>query len=157
MDAIVANEIRERVQPALRQMILLAEERNLESLRLEHEGATLHIRRQASPRPSPALAAEAEAAAPSPEPSPARQEDPAEARMVPVRSTLVGVFRPTMPGGKTVAVGTQVEEGQVLACIESMRMMYEVKAPRGGQLAEILVEDGHAVEYGQPLLVLHLS
>lgn len=155
MDAIVANEIRERVQPALRQMILLAEERNLESLRLEHEGATLHIRRQASPRPAPAPAAEA--APPSAEPSPARQEDPAEARMVPVRSTLVGVFRPTMPGGKTVAVGAQVEEGQVLACIESMRMMYEVKAPRGGQLAEILVEDGHAVEYGQPLLVLHLS
>ena len=76
--------------------------------------------------------------------------------MLPVRSTLVGLFH-SSSGGKTATVGTQVEAGQVVAWIESMRLMYEVHAPRSGRLAEILVDDGNAVEYGQPLMVLETT
>lgn len=154
MDSRIVEEIRGTVRPLLLQVLRLAEERNLETLRLEQDGTTLHIRRRAgrASTVSPALEVPPSAG----EVVGSHQEDLQEARMLPVRSTLVGIFR-SSSAGKAVPLGTQVEAGQVVAWIESMRLMYEVKAPRSGRLAEILVDDGSAVEYGQPLVVLETA
>ena len=51
--------------------------------------------------------------------------------------------------------GSTIEAGQVIGLIESMKIRYEVKADKGGVVAETLVEDGEAVEFGQPLARLH--
>ncbi|MBM3463058.1 MAG: acetyl-CoA carboxylase biotin carboxyl carrier protein [Armatimonadetes bacterium] len=146
MSAEFSREIREKVHPAVRDLIALAEERQLGEVAWESDGVAIRIQRNPSARPAaPPLEAGR---------APIHDEAP-EARMLAVHSGLVGVFRTAGPT-RVPRVGEPVNEGQVLAWIESMRLMNEVNAPRGGRLAEILVEDGHAVEYGQPLAVLEV-
>lgn len=53
-----------------------------------------------------------------------------------------------------VHVGDQVEKGQVLAIIEAMKLMNEIESDFSGKVEKILVENGEAVEYGQPLFLI---
>lgn len=73
-----------------------------------------------------------------------------------ITASLVGIFHPWAKpkGGTLVAVGERVKTGQLVATIQSLNVMNEVEAPRAGRVVEILVQDGQAVEYGQPLLII---
>lgn len=53
-------------------------------------------------------------------------------------------------------VGSPVKKGQVLARIETMNITNEIKADRSGVLAQVLVEDGSPVEYGQILFLIEI-
>ena len=53
-----------------------------------------------------------------------------------------------------ISVGDQVEEGQTLLIVEAMKTMNQIPAPRSGRIARILVDDGSAVEFGTPLVIL---
>jgi acetyl-CoA carboxylase biotin carboxyl carrier protein len=53
-----------------------------------------------------------------------------------------------------VEVGDTVEAGALLGLIEVMKTYHEVTAPVAGTIASVLAEDGHYVEYGQPLFRL---
>jgi acetyl-CoA carboxylase biotin carboxyl carrier protein len=146
MDTHLVNELREQVQPAVLQLIALAAERELSSLAICQGGLEISVER----RPGPLASAVA------PTPSAAVAQEDEHHRMVPVLSTLVGIFKTRSATEKApvAEVGARVESGQVLGYIESMRLTYEIHAPSPGRLAEILVEEGHPVEYAQPLLVL---
>jgi acetyl-CoA carboxylase biotin carboxyl carrier protein len=50
-----------------------------------------------------------------------------------------------------VEVGDEVEEGDVVAILESMKMEMPVEAEVSGTVAEILCEEGQAVNEGDPL------
>ena len=50
--------------------------------------------------------------------------------------------------------GAQVAEGQTVLIIEAMKTMNHIPAPRAGTVKRILVEDGHPVEYGAPLMII---
>ena len=67
---------------------------------------------------------------------------------------LVGIFHPwAKPRGKAlVAVGDRIKVGQIVATIESLNVINEVEAVVAGRVAEILVQNGQPVEYGQPLM-----
>lgn len=69
---------------------------------------------------------------------------------------LVGTFyRAAQPGGKPfVEVGDHVEPGRQVAIVEAMKLMNPIEADRPGQVAEFLLSDGAAVEYGQPLIAI---
>jgi acetyl-CoA carboxylase biotin carboxyl carrier protein len=73
-----------------------------------------------------------------------------------VKSPMVGTFyRSSTPGGKVfVEIGESVGEGDVLCIIEAMKLMNEIEADQAGTIKQILVENGQAVEYGQPLFVI---
>jgi acetyl-CoA carboxylase biotin carboxyl carrier protein len=73
-----------------------------------------------------------------------------------VRATTVGVFyRSPSPGAPAfVSEGDEISPGQQVAIIEAMKLMLPVEADKGGRIAEVLVADGEAVEYGQPLFRL---
>lgn len=73
-----------------------------------------------------------------------------------ITSPLVGTFyaAPAEDAAPFVKVGDQVEKGQVLAIIEAMKLMNEIESDFAGTVTEILVENGQAVEYGQPLFVI---
>lgn len=73
-----------------------------------------------------------------------------------IKSPLVGTFyaAPAEDAAPFVKEGDQVEKGQVLAIIEAMKLMNEIESDFSGTIAKILVKNGQAVEYGQPLFVI---
>lgn len=89
-------------------------------------------------------------------PAPATDEAPTVAAGHVVKSPMVGTFyRSSTPGGKVfVEVGDTVAAGDVLCIIEAMKLMNEIEADQPGVVKQILVENGRAVEYGQPLFVI---
>ena len=82
-------------------------------------------------------------------------EDPASLPGA-VTSPMVGtVYMQAEPGAAPfVAVGATVAEGDTLLIIEAMKTMNHIPAPRAGTVKRIVVEDGAAVEYGTPLVIL---
>ncbi|PEH79785.1 acetyl-CoA carboxylase biotin carboxyl carrier protein subunit [Nocardia sp. FDAARGOS_372] len=106
------------------------------------------------------------AQAPAPRPAPvALPAEPAVAAPEPLRdktftllAETVGVFyRAPEPGADPfVAEGDPVRAGQQVGIVEAMKLMIPVVATREGRVAEFLVDNGDAVEYGAPLLVLEV-
>jgi acetyl-CoA carboxylase biotin carboxyl carrier protein len=91
----------------------------------------------------------------TPTQAPVAPIDPPETGHV-VRSPMVGTFyRASSPGSKPlVDVGQAVKEGDPICIIEAMKIMNEIDADKAGTISKILVENGQAVEFDQPLLVI---
>jgi acetyl-CoA carboxylase biotin carboxyl carrier protein len=98
----------------------------------------------------PAVAPQAAAAAPA-APS-ERVDDPSKW----IKSPMVGTFyaAPSPDSDAFVKVGDKVAESTVVCILEAMKVMNEITAERSGTIAEIMVENGDSVEYGQPLFRL---
>lgn len=82
-------------------------------------------------------------------------EDPAQHPGA-VTSPMVGtVYLSAEPGAAAfVSVGATVTEGQTVLIIEAMKTMNHIPAPRAGTVKRILANDGQAVEYGAPLMII---
>ena len=108
----------------------------------------------AAPAPTPA-ATPAAASVGAAETASAAETPAAPAGNV-VKSPLVGTFyaAPAEDAAPFVKVGDSVKEGQVLAIVEAMKLMNEIESDFSGTVTEILVENGQAVEFGQPLFVI---
>ena len=102
--------------------------------------------------PAP-MAAAAPAAAPAAAATPA--EDPASHPGA-VTSPIVGTaYLSPEPGASGfISVGQQVSEGDTLLIVEAMKTMNHIPAPKSGTVKRILVEDGAAVEFGSPLVIV---
>lgn len=70
-----------------------------------------------------------------------------------VKSPMVGTFysKSSPTSNPYVEIGTEVNKGTILCIIEAMKLMNEIESEFNGKIAEVLVKDGEAVEYGQPL------
>ena len=70
-----------------------------------------------------------------------------------VKSPMVGTFysKSSPTSNPYVEIGTEVKKGTVLCIVEAMKLMNEIESEFNGKIEEILVKDGEAVEYGQPL------
>lgn len=99
-----------------------------------------------APIPAPAPAPVANAAE-SAAPEPAGEE---------VSSPMVGTFyRKSSPESPNfVEVGDAVSEGQTLCIIEAMKVMNEIKAEKSGTIAQVCVDDGNSVQFGDALFRL---
>lgn len=73
-----------------------------------------------------------------------------------VKAPIVGTFyaAPAPDQPPFVQVGDTVKKGDVILIIESMKLMNEVTSDVDGVVKEILVKNGEAVEYDQPLMIL---
>lgn len=103
-----------------------------------------------APAPVAPIAAPAAPAAPAAEsaaPEPAGEE---------VSSPMVGTFyRKSSPESPNfVEVGDAVSEGQTLCIIEAMKVMNEIKAEKSGTIAQVCVDDGNSVQFGDALFRL---
>lgn len=73
-----------------------------------------------------------------------------------VKSPIVGTFyaAPSPDKPAFVQVGDRVKKGDVIMIIESMKLMNEVQSDFDGVVEKILVSDGQAVEYDQPIMII---
>ena len=73
-----------------------------------------------------------------------------------VTSPMVGTFyRASSPGAKAfVEVGDAIKEGETICIVEAMKILNEIEADKTGTVTRILVNNGEAVEYGQPLFII---
>ncbi|WP_302481858.1 acetyl-CoA carboxylase biotin carboxyl carrier protein [uncultured Haemophilus sp.] len=146
----------------IKKLIELVEESGITELEVQEEEGTVRISRAA---PAVAPAAIQYAAAPvapvaTPAAAPAAAA-PAEAPAAEisghqVRSPMVGTFyRSPSPEAKAfVEVGQTVKVGDALCIVEAMKMMNRIEADKAGVVKAILVNDGEAVEFDQPLIVI---
>ena len=105
---------------------------------------------------APPLQAPAPQVAPAAVAAPAPIEAPAAPAGHAVKSPMVGTFyRSANPGAKPFAeVGDTIKEGDPICIIEAMKIMNEIEADKSGTVTRILCENGQAVEFGQPLLII---
>jgi len=98
------------------------------------------------------------AATPSAAPAAAASAAPVKGAAHPgaLTSPMVGTaYMAPEPGSAPfIKVGDTVKAGQTVLIIEAMKVMNPIKAPRGGTVTEVLVSDGHPVEFGEVLLVI---
>ena len=102
------------------------------------------------------MAAPAAHAAVAPAPTPAAAPAPAQAEGHVMKAPMVGTFyRSSGPDAAPfVEVGQAVKAGDTLCIIEAMKLMNEIEADFSGVIKAIQVENGQAVEYGQPMFVI---
>ena len=83
------------------------------------------------------------------------QEEPKE-EYKEIKSPMVGTFysKPSPDKEAFVKVGDKVKKGQVVCIIEAMKLMNEIEAEFDGEVVEVCLNDGDAVEYGKPLFKL---
>jgi acetyl-CoA carboxylase biotin carboxyl carrier protein len=150
----------------LKTLIDLVSESNISELEItEAEGKVRIVKAGAAvaapiayaPMPM-ATAAPAVAAEPAVRGTAAAEAEAAPAAPVghTVTSPMVGTFyRASSPGAKPlVEIGSVVQPTDPVCIIEAMKIMNEIEAGFGGTVTKVLVENGQAVEFGQPLFVI---
>ncbi|PYR06945.1 MAG: acetyl-CoA carboxylase biotin carboxyl carrier protein [Acidobacteria bacterium] len=154
----------------LKQILNLVREHELSEIEIEHEGLRLKIRKNGAGPPVVALPAAsvpvAISSTASAAPSPAATSMPsvavseaapeAEVELAVVKSPIVGTFyRSPEPGAASfVEIGSTVKKGQVLCIIEAMKLMNEIDSEYDGEVANIYVENGQPVQYGERLFAI---
>ena len=149
----------------IKKLIELVEESGITELEVQEEEGTVRISR-AAPAVSPAAIQYAAAPVVAPTPTAAPAQAPAAATSAPaasdelsghlVRSPMVGTFyRSPSPEAKAfVEVGQSVKVGDALCIVEAMKMMNRIEADKAGVVKAILINDGDAVEFDEPLIVI---
>jgi acetyl-CoA carboxylase biotin carboxyl carrier protein len=145
----------------LKKLIDLVEESGIAELELTEEGETVRISRNfTSSAPMQQHYAPAHyAAAPqnhAPQAAAAVVDAPVVETGHTVKSPMVGTFyRSASPESKAfVEVGDTVAVGDTLCIIEAMKLLNEIESDKAGVVKKILVDNGLAVEYGEPLFVI---
>ncbi len=142
----------------LKQLVALMADNDLTEIDLEDEGEKIRLKRgsggqvQVVPQPQP-VAPDPAAANPTAAPAPAAEAAPTEPDGPTIDSPMVGTFyvSPSPDADAFVAVGSKVTPDTVVCIVEAMKVFNEIKAETSGTIEEILVENGSAVEFGQPL------
>ena len=142
----------------VREILRLIDESELDELRIETEGFSLHVLRGGAPaaEPPPPRAAITPSATPAAKaaaaPDAAAPVHEGEQVLAPMLGTF---YRAEAPGAQPfVEVGTHVEPDTIVCLIEVMKMMNSVPARVSGTIVEICAENAALVEYGQPLFVV---
>ena len=159
----------------LRELIDLISKSNFVTFELEREGFKLKLAKGTGLSPSaPAVGAQVHASPPSLEPTypgttaagheaspsanaaPGSTVDTVASGLVDMTSPIVGTFyrQPSQAAPPFVEPGSKVKKGQVLCIIEAMKLMNEIEAEMDAEIVEILVANGHPVEFGEILFRL---
>jgi acetyl-CoA carboxylase biotin carboxyl carrier protein len=140
----------------IRQLAQLLEETGLTEIEFERDGERVRVARSLQPAAPVAVPM-------MPVPAATAQQGPVESGPADltghpglVTSPMVGTaYTAPQPGGRPfVEIGSRVTAGQTLLIIEAMKTMNQIPAPRSGTVAQILVEDGQPVEFGEPLMIV---
>lgn len=146
----------------LKKLIDLVEESGIAELELTEGEEKVRISRQVQGQPmmqyAPSYMPQMMPQAPAPAAAAPAAEAAAPAAVEGhvVKSPMVGTFyRSPSPDAKPfVEVGSSVTAGDTICIIEAMKLLNEIEADHSGVIKAILVENGHPVEYGEPLFII---
>jgi acetyl-CoA carboxylase biotin carboxyl carrier protein len=157
----------------IKQLVEFIKSHDLSEFELEQDGVKIRIKSGSNhhqvvavphlPATMPILAAPVAAAPGTPAATHAAPAAPASeseaGELCIVKSPIVGTFyRAAEPGAKAlVSVGDTVKKGQVLCIIEAMKLMNEIDSEYDGEVTNIYVENGQAVQYGERLFAIRPS
>jgi len=144
---------------------------DLSEVEVEEGGVRIYVRRGGGGEPAMFAATHAPAplahpvhtpAAPTASAPPAASTpstDTSDGNVAYVTSPFVGTFyrAPSPDMSPFVDVGTRIKKGQVLCIVEAMKLMNEIESEIEGSIVQILVENGQAVEYGEPLFKIKVG
>ena len=142
----------------IKKLIDLIEESDIAEIEISEGEESVRISRYSAAAPvqyaaPAAVAAPAVASVAAPAPvAPAEEKISGHV----VKSPMVGTFyRSASPGSPSfVEVGQSVSVGQTLCIIEAMKILNQIEADKSGKVKQIMVENAHPVEYGQPLFII---
>jgi acetyl-CoA carboxylase biotin carboxyl carrier protein len=154
----------------IKQILDLVREHELSELEIEHDGLRVKVRKERNGAPvvvshgpaapavhvQPAIAAPAGPAVPQAAAPASVTEADAEVELAVVKSPIVGTFyRSSEPGSASfVEIGSVVKKGDVLCIIEAMKLMNEIDSEYDGEIANVYVENGQPVQYGERLFAI---
>lgn len=144
----------------IKKLIDLIQESDVAEIEIKEGEESVRISRANANAPMmmAAPAVQHQAAPPSVAPTPALEIEAPAATNVDkaVKSPMVGTFyRSSSPESASfVEVGQSVSEGDVICIIEAMKMFNQIESDRSGTVKAILVENGHPVEFGEPLVII---
>ena len=150
----------------VRKLAKLLDETGLGEIEYEANGKRVRVAKPAPPPAQGAPVAQPSPAAPAAPAAPVQSaagqsagqpaDEALRAHPGAITSPIVGtVFLYPAPNEPPYAqIGDQVAEGQTIMLIEAMKTFNEIKAPRAGSLARVLVENGQPVEYGEVLALI---
>ena len=140
----------------LKEIIELLKETDITELQVEKDGTKVKIKREKylqsieipAHRPSVVSVQETQVRE-------AVADEP-DQRLITITSPIVGTFyrAPSPEASSFIEIGQKVKKGQVLCLIEAMKLMNEIECEVDGTVVKALVENGQAVEYGEPLFLV---
>ncbi|MEM9111264.1 MAG: acetyl-CoA carboxylase biotin carboxyl carrier protein [Planctomycetota bacterium] len=147
----------------LEKLITMMAENDLTEIELDDGTEKVQLKRGSGGAPVQVLApAPLPAAAPAPAATPSAPDVPAAEASAPaasgptIDSPMVGTFyaasNPESPA--FVKPGDSVTADSVVCIVEAMKVFNEIKAETAGKVKSVLVSNGDAVEFGQPLFEL---
>ena len=141
----------------IKELIDLLQDTDVTELSIEREGSKIKIKKEKY-----LAAAHMVHAAPAPvmeNNNSAKEETAEDKTLAKINSPIVGIFHrsPSPESPPFVEVGSTVRKGQVLCIVEAMKLMNEIESDTHGTVSKILVENGHPVEYGEPLFLIEPS
>jgi acetyl-CoA carboxylase biotin carboxyl carrier protein len=147
----------------IEKLVKIFDSSSLTELSIEEEGLNIYLSRNNEVIAAPAQHVAYATPQPAIAPEKPLSSNPAATEAAPkpvdghqICSPIVGTYysAPSPDSDPYVSVGAKVKVGQTLCIIEAMKVMNEIEADKAGVIAEILVENGQAVEYNQPLFVI---
>ena len=152
----------------VRDLAKILRDTELTEIEVEHGELKLRIARQLQAAPAapvsvpvaaaPVAAAPVAAPAPASPPETPASQDASDVSAHPgcVTSPMVGTayLKPNPDSENFVKVGDNVKQGDTILLVEAMKTFNPITAEKSGKIAELLVEDGQPVQYGEPLYIL---
>ena len=146
------------IEEFIRSLIGIMQESELTELEVEREGVRIRLQKQLPPAAPEVVAMSAgPLTAPAQVPPPPTVPDAhTKGNLVEIVTPMVGVFyeAPAPEAEPFAKLGDEVEPETVVCIIEAMKVMNEIKAETSGRIADILISNGEAVEFGQVLFLV---
>ena len=139
----------------LQKVIDMMEASSLAELEISEGDLRIALKR-ATAQQAPVVMAPTQTIAQSEQPIEEKAETKAKHSGHILQSPMVGTFyrNPSPSSPPFVEVGKSVKKGDVVCIVEAMKMMNQIEADKSGKIEAILVEDGQAVEFDQPLFTI---
>jgi len=147
----------------IKEMITLMNENNLLELEIEKEGMRIRLKKEqpgGDKTGSPQIVTIPQVSVTQEQIQPTQERKTESLRKtVEIKAPMVGTFyRAPSPESPSFAeVGQNLEVGQVVCIIEAMKLMNEIKSEVKGKIVEVLAENGHPIEFGQPLFLVEVA